>query len=39
MSTGIVPTTHPMAPLTERPAWKRLKSQYEQVRDIHLRTR
>ena len=31
MSTGI-------APLTERRAWNALKSHYEEIRDIHLRT-
>ncbi len=34
MNTGIAPLTHS---LTQRPAWKALKSHYEEIRDTHLR--
>jgi glucose-6-phosphate isomerase len=37
MTTGIVPVAQGIAPLTERPTWKALKSHYEAVRDEHLR--
>ena len=37
MTTGIAPVAQGIAPLTERPAWKALKSHYETVRDEHLR--
>ena len=29
--------TKPIAPLTERPAWKALEAHYQQVRELHLR--
>src|SRR5271157_416015 len=37
MATGIAPVAQGIAPLTERPTWKALKSHYEAVRDEHLR--
>ena len=37
MTTGIAPVAQGIAPLTERPTWKALKSHYETVRDEHLR--
>lgn len=37
MTTGIAPVAQGIAPLTERPTWKALKSHYEAVRDEHLR--
>ncbi|MCI0748422.1 MAG: glucose-6-phosphate isomerase, partial [Verrucomicrobia subdivision 3 bacterium] len=29
--------TRPIAPLTERPAWKALEAHYKNVRELHLR--
>src|SRR5271157_3068247 len=37
MATGVAPVAQGIAPLTERPTWKALKSHYEAVRDEHLR--
>ena len=37
MTTGVAPIAQGIAPLTERPAWKALKSHYDTVRDEHLR--